>query len=122
MQGDRISTAHGGWSATPPCSGLRWPYLLTPYSTGASMLEHGGNLRSAAQRFGQHEWLDLSTGINPHWYPAPAIAANAWHRLPEPSAQLAQAAASFYVAPLMLPVAGTQAAIQALPRLRAPSR
>lgn len=86
------------------------------------MLEHGGNLRTAAQRFGQHDWLDLSTGINPHWYPAPAIAANAWHRLPEPSAQLAQAAASFYSAPLMLPVAGTQAAIQALPRLRAPSR
>jgi len=86
------------------------------------MLEHGGNLRTASLRFGQHDWLDLSTGINPHWYPAPLIAANAWHRLPEPSPELAQAAASVYGAPLMLPVAGTQAAIQALPRLRQPSR
>ncbi|HEU4846465.1 MAG TPA: threonine-phosphate decarboxylase CobD [Burkholderiaceae bacterium] len=86
------------------------------------MLEHGGNLRDAAQRFGTHDWLDLSTGINPHYYPAPAVAGNAWHRLPEADPALAAAAAAFYGAPLMLPVAGTQAAIQALPRLRAPSR
>ncbi|HJV00693.1 MAG TPA: threonine-phosphate decarboxylase CobD [Burkholderiaceae bacterium] len=88
------------------------------------MLEHGGNLRDAAQRFGQHDWLDLSTGINPHHYPAPTVTANAWHRLPEADPALAAAAAAYayYGAPLMLPVAGTQAAIQALPRLRAPSR
>ena len=86
------------------------------------MLEHGGNLRDAALRFGRDDWLDLSTGINPHWYPAPALAADAWHRLPEADPALALAAATYYQAPLMLPVAGTQAAIQALPRLRAPSR
>lgn len=86
------------------------------------MLEHGGNLRDAARRFGQHDWLDLSTGINPHHYPAPTVAANAWHRLPEADPALAAAAAACYGAPLMLPVAGTQAAIQSLPRLRAPSR
>lgn len=86
------------------------------------MLEHGGNLRDAAQRFGAHDWLDLSTGINPHHYPAPTVAADAWHRLPEPDPALAAAAAAYYGAPLMLPVAGTQAAIQALPRLRAPSQ
>lgn len=86
------------------------------------MLEHGGNLRDAALRFGPHDWLDLSTGINPHHYPAPTVAANAWHRLPEADPALAAAAAACYGAPLMLPVAGTQAAIQALPRLRAPSR
>lgn len=86
------------------------------------MLEHGGNLRAASQRFGQHDWLDLSTGINPHWYPAPLLADHAWHRLPEASPELAQAAATFYGAPQMLPVAGTQAAIQALPRLRAAAR
>ncbi|MBA5640276.1 threonine-phosphate decarboxylase [Duganella sp. LX20W] len=86
------------------------------------MLEHGGNLRDAAQRFGRHDWLDLSTGINPHHYPAPTVAAHAWHRLPEADPALAAAAAAYYGAPLMLPVAGTQAAIQALPRLRAPSR
>ncbi|CAN7617888.1 pyridoxal phosphate-dependent class II aminotransferase [Pseudoduganella sp. LjRoot289] len=86
------------------------------------MLEHGGNLRQAALRYGRDDWLDLSTGINPEWYPAPAIAGNAWHRLPEADPALAKAAQDFYGAPLMLPVAGTQAAIQALPRLRPPSR
>jgi cobalamin biosynthetic protein CobC len=86
------------------------------------MLEHGGNLRDAALRFGRDDWIDLSTGINPRWYPAPALPDNAWHRLPEANPELALAAASYYGAPLMLPVAGTQAAIQALPRLRKPSR
>ncbi|KQW99175.1 threonine-phosphate decarboxylase [Massilia sp. Root418] len=86
------------------------------------MLEHGGNLRQAALRYGRNDWLDLSTGINPEWYPAPAIADNAWHRLPEPDPALVQAAQAYYGAPQLLPVAGTQAAIQALPRLRRPSR
>ena len=86
------------------------------------MLEHGGNLRDAALRFGRDDWLDLSTGINPIWYPAPAVPDNAWHRLPEADPELAHVAQAFYDAPLMLPVAGTQAAIQALPRLRPPSR
>lgn len=86
------------------------------------MLEHGGNLRDAAKRFGRDDWVDLSTGINPHWYPAPALEGNAWHRLPEPDPALNAAAEAFYGAPRMLPVAGTQAAIQALPRLRKPSR
>ena len=86
------------------------------------MLEHGGNLRDAALRFGRDDWLDLSTGINPRWYPAPPLPDNAWHRLPEADPELARAAQAYYGAPLMLPVAGTQAAIQALPRLRKPSR
>lgn len=86
------------------------------------MLEHGGNLRDAALRFGRDDWLDLSTGVNPRWYPAPSLPDNAWHRLPEADPELARAAQSYYGAPLMLPVAGTQAAIQALPRLRKPSR
>jgi cobalamin biosynthetic protein CobC len=85
------------------------------------MLEHGGNLRAAAARFGrpESEWLDLSTGINPRSYPVPAPAPDAWHRLPQSEPALAAAAEAFYGAPRMLPVAGTQAAIQALPRLRA---
>jgi cobalamin biosynthetic protein CobC len=88
------------------------------------MLEHGGNLRDAAERFNRplEDWLDLSTGINPHWYPAPSISDRAWHRLPEADPALTLAACAFYGAPRMLAVAGTQAAIQALPRLRAPSR
>ncbi|MGK5043825.1 threonine-phosphate decarboxylase CobD [Janthinobacterium sp. GB1R12] len=88
------------------------------------MLEHGGNLRDAAREYGRPiaDWIDLSTGINPHWYAAPAPDANAWHRLPEADPALAAAACAYYDAPAMLPVAGTQAAIQALPRLRTPSR
>lgn len=88
------------------------------------MLEHGGNLRDAAHAFGRPltDWLDLSTGINPRWYPVPQVAANAWHRLPETDPALLAAACAYYGAPQLLPVAGTQAAIQALPRLRPPSR
>ncbi|HYD95703.1 MAG TPA: threonine-phosphate decarboxylase CobD [Noviherbaspirillum sp.] len=88
------------------------------------MLEHGGNLRDAAARFNRPlaDWLDLSTGINPQPYPAPALQPLAWHRLPEANPALALAAQAYYGAPCMLPVAGTQAAIQALPRLRAPAR
>jgi cobalamin biosynthetic protein CobC len=86
------------------------------------MPEHGGNLRDAALRYGDADWLDLSAGLNPHWYPAPPLPGNAWHRLPERDDALVEAACAYYRAPRMLPVAGTQAAIQALPRLRAPSR
>lgn len=86
------------------------------------MLEHGGNLRAAARRFGRDDWIDLSTGINPWGYPVPPLPAAAWHRLPEPDPTLVEAACAWYGAPGLLPVAGTQAAIQALPRLRPPSR
>lgn len=84
------------------------------------MLEHGGNLQEAARRFGRplEEWLDLSTGINPRFYPVPTLPPQAWHRLPEQLPALSSAAEKFYGAPQMLAVAGTQAAIQALPRLR----
>jgi len=83
------------------------------------MLDHGGDLRAAQRRYGGTDWIDLSTGINPHGYPAPAPSPDAWRRLPEPDPALVQAACDYYGAPQVLPVAGTQAAIQALPRLRA---
>ena len=86
------------------------------------MLEHGGNLRAAARRYGREDWIDLSTGINPWGYPVPALAPDAWHRLPEADPALMEAACRYYGASVLLPVAGTQAAIQALPRLRPPSR
>ena len=88
------------------------------------MLEHGGNLRDAAARFGRDlaDWIDLSAGLNPRGYPAPQITSSAWHRLPEADPQLLQMAARYYGTPALMAVAGTQAAIQALPRLRAPSR
>ena len=85
------------------------------------MLEHGGRLRQAAQRWGipSGDWLDLSTGINPHGYPVPPIAPEAWQRLPEDDGLEALAAAHYGAADAnaMLAVAGSQAAIRALPAL-----
>ena len=52
----------------------------------------------------------------------PPIPANAWRRLPEDDDGLIEIAREYYAAPQLLPVAGSQAAIQALPRLRAASR
>jgi len=87
------------------------------------MLEHGGGLREAAKRYGiaLERWLDLSTGVNPDGWPVPELPAKLWNRLPEDSDGLEAAAEAYYGARL-LPVAGSQAAIQALPFLRAPCR
>jgi cobalamin biosynthetic protein CobC len=84
------------------------------------MLEHGGRLRAAAQTFGLEEaaWVDLSTGIAPWPWPVPAIPDRAWARLPELDDGLEQAACRYYGAEQALAVAGSQAAIQMLPRLR----
>jgi cobalamin biosynthetic protein CobC len=84
------------------------------------LLEHGGRLRAAAQRYGiaEGDWLDLSTGIAPYGWPLPSVPAAAWARLPELDDGLEAAARQYYGTPALLPVAGSQAAIQALPRLR----
>lgn len=88
------------------------------------MLEHGGRLRRAAQAYNipLAHWLDLSTGVSPFAWPVPAIPEHAWQRLPEDDDGLAECAAAYYGAPQVLPVAGSQAAIQALPLLRARPR
>lgn len=88
------------------------------------MPEHGGNLNDAVAYYGRprEQWVDLSTGINPAHYPVPPLPDKAWHRLPEVSKELEQAAAAYYGFPACVAVAGTQAAIQALPRLRPHSR
>lgn len=88
------------------------------------MLEHGGLLRQAARRYGiaTEHWLDLSTGINPNAWPVPALNTHAWNRLPETDDGLLDAAASYFGTAHLLPVAGSQAAIQAIPRLRTPCR
>ncbi len=88
------------------------------------MLEHGGALRAAAVRYGiaLNQWLDLSTGINPHGWPLPLIPGSVWRRLPEEDDGLEQAAAAYYDSAHLLPTPGSQAAIQALPALRAPCR
>jgi cobalamin biosynthetic protein CobC len=71
------------------------------------------------------DWLDLSTGINPWPWPVPEIPTEVWQRLPEDDDGLIATARHWAEAPDRagcLPVAGTQAAIQALPRLRRPGR
>ena len=86
------------------------------------MLEHGGRLRRAAEHFDipLQDWLDLSTGIAPYGFDLPGIPAEAWRRLPETEDKLEPAAQAYFGATSLLPVAGSQAAIQMLPRLRGP--
>jgi len=88
------------------------------------LLEHGGRLRRAAADYGipLADWLDLSTGLNPEGWPVPPIPSAAWARLPEDDDGLIEAARDYYGARHALAVAGSQAAIQALPRLRPPGR
>jgi cobalamin biosynthesis protein CobC len=88
------------------------------------MLEHGGRLQRAAREYGipLEQWLDLSTGISPFGWAVPPIPPSVWQRLPEDDDGLIESACAYYEAPHVLPVAGSQAAIQALPPLRGASR
>ncbi|MGH6631227.1 MAG: aminotransferase class I/II-fold pyridoxal phosphate-dependent enzyme, partial [Burkholderiales bacterium] len=88
------------------------------------MLDHGGRLREASARYGitPGRWLDLSTGINPEGWPVPPLPTSVWAQLPEDDDGLEEAAREYYSAGYLLPVAGSQAAIQALPLLRKRSR
>ncbi len=87
-------------------------------------LHHGGRLRAAATHFAipLENWLDLSTGINANGWPVRPPPASSWTRLPEEEDELNAVASRYYGADFLLPVAGSQAAIQALPLLRLPSR
>ena len=83
------------------------------------MLEHGGRLRLAAREYDipLENWVDLSTGINPDVYPVPPIDPQCWNRLPEDNDGLEAAAARFYNNERLIPLPGSQAAIQSLPAL-----
>src|SRR5215475_13479128 len=91
------------------------------------MLDHGGNLDVALDRFGgrPEDWIDLSAGINRQPYPVGDLALRSWTALPSRGEieNLHQAARQAYAtrAPV-LAVAGAQAAIQMLPRLAQPGR
>lgn len=84
------------------------------------MLDHGGGILAAAHRYGiaVEDWLDLSTGLNPRGWPVPELPASCWQRLPEENDGLEAAAAAYYGSDALLPVAGSQSAIQTLPLLR----
>src|ERR1700761_9150641 len=90
-------------------------------------IQHGGNLHQAARRFAvpYEAGPDVSTGITPHGYPVPPVPADAWRRLPDDGDGFAERAARYYGAPdaaHVLPVAGSQAAIRALPSLLTPGK
>lgn len=88
------------------------------------MLEHGGRLNFFAKQYQRPvaDWLDLSTGINPHGWPVPALPAHLWSRLPEDDDDLMAAASAYYQSQHLLALPGSQAAIQLLPLLRDKSR
>lgn len=88
------------------------------------MLEHGGNLQKAAQQYGRPlaDWLDLSTGIHPQHYPIPDLPSSLFQRLPPVHDGLCEAARAYYGCEHLLACAGSQAALQVLPMLRAPCR
>jgi cobalamin biosynthetic protein CobC len=88
------------------------------------LLEHGGKLFQASKHYGipVRDWLDLSTGINPIGWPVDHIPAEAWRRLPETEDGLFEAACNYYGTTHILPVAGSQPAIQTLPSMRPVSK
>src|SRR5690242_10403762 len=78
-------------------------------------LAHGGDLTVARRMFpdAPEPFIDLSTGINPHPYPVPALSSALFERLPDRAEvqQLAAVAAQCYGAPSpghVLPAPGTQ--------------
>lgn len=93
-------------------------------------MEHGGDLTAAVAAYGgaPGDWLDLSTGINPHPWPIPAALREVgWTRLPSRAdvAALVAAARRAYRVPdglAVVPAPGTQAIVQWLPRLAPPAR
>lgn len=88
---------------------------------------HGGRLHEAARRWGipVSDWLDLSTGISPFAWPVPALPASVWQRLPDEDDGLEALCRHWLAVPGeagCLPVPGSQAALQLLPRLRTTCR
>ncbi|RMA43434.1 threonine-phosphate decarboxylase [Rhodophyticola porphyridii] len=86
--------------------------------------DHGGGIDAAARRFGgrRHEWLDLSTGINPVPYPVGDVPKAAWEALPDVRAMdaLLTQARRFWGLPDgtdILAAPGASALIAHLPRL-----
>ncbi|MCK5917406.1 MAG: threonine-phosphate decarboxylase [Cocleimonas sp.] len=85
---------------------------------------HGGNLHQASDLYPipLKNWMDLSTGINPRPWLPPEIPTSVWQRLPEADDNLLVTAQHYYGCDTLLPIAGSQFAIQSLPYCRQRSR
>lgn len=85
---------------------------------------HGDDLGKMMQRLGMGnaDWLDLSTGINPHPWSAPTPPPQAWQRPPADHDGLQEAASDYYGTEALVPVPGVQTTLSLLPYLRARSR
>ncbi|MEX0305524.1 MAG: threonine-phosphate decarboxylase CobD [Leisingera sp.] len=102
--------------------------MLEPLPDNATApRDHGGNLSAAMAEFGgaRSDWIDLSTGINPHPYPLPEFTAADWGALPDAAAlaDLEQAARAFWNIPdeaAVLAAPGASALIAAIPALAEP--
>lgn len=83
--------------------------------------DHGGDIDMAAARYGEGDWIDLSTGINRRPWPIAELEDHAWRALPTAAAErrLTEVAADWFRCKpsSVLPVAGASAAIQLVPRL-----
>ena len=86
--------------------------------------DHGGGLDGAMARFGgvRTDWIDLSTGINPHAYLVSGLQQSDWMELPDHGAfeRLSDAAREFWNVPdgaEILPSPGASAVIARLPAL-----
>ncbi len=91
---------------------------------------HGGDLDRAIATHGgaRADWLDLSTGVNPHPWPVTEQVRNMpaalWHALPGQEMQsrlldAARAAYAIHPANQLVAASGTQALIQLMPRIAA---
>lgn len=80
---------------------------------------HGGDILAASDYYQipLEKWIDLSTGINPYAYPMVELAASAFQSLPYLQPEFIQAACQYYGVDSLVPVAGTQCAIEHLPGL-----
>lgn len=97
---------------------------MTAHHVPAPPITHGGRLDAARRSYpnAPQPWIDLSTGVNPHPYPLPPIAPEAWMRLPDDDAfaALGAVARRAYRAPAEAEIvagAGVQAFIQMIPRV-----